>query len=215
MKRIIYLVLLLFVLFCFSVISGQEITHRNLTIKFPVSVLVGDITAESMGVGLGIEKIVEDNLSISQEISYIFHVKNKSILSKDLESINGIKLSTELRKYLNIKEKPVSGWFFSVDFKNILTKSVQKISTYESVIVDNNIFRYRGVVNANMGVLFYWDKDKESRITFELLWGIGVGYLYSQSSIDVKALRVESNYNNYKGFYPNVNFDIKIGFVLK
>lgn len=194
-------------------VSGQELSekNRNLTLKLPLSFLAGDIYAESMGIGVGLEKMVKPSLSISQEVGYIFHINQTSMLNEDVENINGIKLSTEIRKYLSKKEIPESGFFANLEMKNILTKSMQ----FESDMIENEIIRYRGVLTANFGTLFYWDKNKKSKITLELLAGGGLGYVYANSSLDVESMGNATDYNSTNEFYPWLNFDIKIGFVLK
>ncbi len=196
---------------------GQDETaiQRELTFKLPVSAFTGDFYAESMGVGLGIEKSLNNKFSISQELSYIFHIETNSVLSEDVDDIKGLKLSTEFRKYLAKEKLLSSGWFVGADLKNIFTKSIQESLTDENSKLENNIFRYRGAINANIGILFYWDERKEGRVTLELLGGIGLGYLYANSNLDVDDLGISSNYNNSKGFYPNVNFDFKVGYILK
>lgn len=197
-----------------TIVHGQEhlSKSRAFTIKFPVSSLTRDIFySESMGLGLGFEKMIKPSFSFSQEISYIFHVKNKSFLGKNLESINGIGFTTEIRKYLSKKELPESGWFTNIEFKNIFTSSIESTGHNQ----DNKIKRYRGVITTNLGILFYWDKNKNSRITLEILGGVGLGYINASSSTDVENLNIKSDYNSANEFYPWLNFDIKIGYILK
>jgi len=62
--------------FFFLAVNAQEKIDgsRNLTIKLPLSSLVGDMYSESMGIGIGAEKMINSGISVSQEIGYIFHV---------------------------------------------------------------------------------------------------------------------------------------------
>jgi len=211
MKRFI----ILSVLFLYTQLNfAQEATpkSRDLTIKLPVSSFFGDIFAESSGFGIGIEKRLKPSLSISQEVSYIFHVKNNSILSEDLDNINGLKLTTEVRKYLNKNEQPESGWFINTEMKNIFTKSHKQAWTTDNISVENEITRYRGLLLANFGFLVYWDKNKKGNVTLELMGGGGLAYVNTSSSND---LRSKTSYSSEKGFYPWFNFDFKIGYILK
>ncbi len=214
MKKLILasIILFLFLSVNAQVNSGQI---RNLTVKLPLSSLAGDIYAESMGVGIGVEKMLKPRFSFSQEIGYIFHINNTSMLSEDVESLNGLKFTTEIRKYLNRKEIPEGGFFASMELKNILTRSVQESWTTENTKVENDITRYRGLLTANLGVLFYWDQYKKSKITLELMAGGGLGYVNANSGVDTDYLTIKSDYNSAKGFYPWLNFDLKIGYILK
>lgn len=199
----------LFVLI-FIAVNAQEnaVKKRNLTIKLPLSSLAGDLYGESVGFGLGIEKMINPSFSLSQELNYIFHVDDNTTFRERLESMNGIKLTTEARRYLNKNEIPESGLFASAELKNIWTQSIEKNGG-----VENNITRYRGQLSANIGYLVYWDKHKNSRITLELLVGGGLGYVNANSSVNTESL-VESKYNANNKIYPCINFDIKIGFIL-
>jgi len=198
--------------FFFLAVNAQEKIDgsRNLTIKLPLSSLVGDMYGESMGIGIGAEKMINSGISVSQEIGYIFHVNQTSMLTEDLEGINGFKSTTEIRKYLSKKEIPESGFFANMELKNIFTKSKQESWTTENTRVENEINRYRGVLTANVGVLFYWDKYKKSKITVELLGGGGLGYVNANNKLGIK-----SDYGSAKEFYPMFNLDLKIGYILK
>ena len=214
MKKLIIAQLLIFL---FLAADAQENfdRNRNYTIKLPISSLVGDIYGESMGIGIGIEKKLKTSISISQEIGYIFHVDQATKLSEDLKNINGFKFTTEIRRYLNKREIPESGFFANIDLKNIFTKSIQESWTTDNTKAENEITRYRGILTANLGVLFYWDKNKKSKITLELLGGGGLGYINANSSIDPDNFGIKSDYNSAKGFYPWLNLDLKIGYILK
>jgi len=197
---------LLILFFLAGIAQEKSNIDRNYTIKFPVSSLVGDIYAESMGIGIGIEKKLKTSVSISQEIGYIFHVEQKNKFSVDVENINGLKFTTEIRKYFNKNEIPESGFFAIVEMKNIFTNS--DMGAYD-------VFRYRGLLTGNVGVLFYWDKYKKSKITLELLGGGGLGYINADSSVYPDDTGIKSDYSSEKGFYPWLNLDIKIGYILK
>ncbi len=205
MKKAFFTQLLL-LFFLAGIAQEKSNNERNLTIKFPVSSLVGDIYAESMGIGIGIEKKLKTSVSISQEIGYIFHVDQTNKFSVDVENINGIKLTTEVRKYFNKNEITESGFFATVEMKNIFTKS--DMGAYD-------VSRYRGLLTGNVGVLFYWDKYKKSKITLELMGGGGLGYINADSSVNPDDIGGESDYSSDKGFYPWLNLDIKIGYILK
>jgi hypothetical protein len=210
MKKLYSFILL--ILFAIASNGQDRIqSSRNITIKFPLSSLFGDFYAESMGIGLGLEKMIKPSLSFSQEISYIFHINNNSILTENVESINGVKFTTEIRKYLSKKEIPESGWFVNLELKNIFTQSTQVIG----MNLENNITRYRGVFTANFGTLVYWDRNKKGRVTLEILGGGGLGYINANSSVDIENLTNKSDYNSANKFYPWLNFDIKIGYILK
>lgn len=205
MKKV-FITQLLSLSFLLCIAQEKSNNDRNYTIKFPVSSLVGDIYAESMGIGIGIEKKLKSSLSISQEIGYIFHVEQANKFSTDVENINGIKSTTEIRKYLNKQEIPESGFFATVEMKNIFTNS--DMGAYK-------VSRYRGMLTGNLGVLFYWDKYKKSKITLELLGGGGVGYINADSSANPDNTGGKSNYNSANEFYPWLNLDIKIGYILR
>lgn len=125
-RKIIFLHLLV------SIVIGANAQEtagvkRNLTLKYSLSSLIGDMYAESMGIGLGIEKNIKESLSFSQEVSYLFHVEDNVIFRENLESFNGIKLTTEVRKYLKKNEIPESGLYTSAELKNILTQSTEEV----------------------------------------------------------------------------------------
>jgi hypothetical protein len=211
----LFLSLSLLILFVVAYAQEKMAGNRDYTIKLPLSCVVGDIYGESMGIGIGIEKMLKSSLSISQEIGYIFHVDQVSVLSQDLENINGFKSTTEIRKYLNQREIPESGFFATTELKNIFTKSKQEARTAEGIMVVNEISRYRSLLTTNLGVLFYWDKYKKSKITVELLGGGGLGYVHAGSSLNTDNLGIKSSYNSANDFYPMFNLDLKIGYILR
>ena len=211
----LFLSLSLLILFVAAHAQEKMAGKRDYTIKLPLSCVVGDIYGESMGIGIGIEKMFKSSISISQEIGYIFHVDQVSVLSQDLESINGFKSTTEIRKYLNKREIPESGFFATIELKNIFTKSKQEARTAEGIMVENEITRYRSLLTTNLGVLFYWDKYKKSKITVELLGGGGLGYVHAGSSLNTDNLGIKSSYNSANDFYPMFNLDLKIGYIMK
>jgi hypothetical protein len=196
-----------------TAIAQQDTLHqRNLTLKLPLSHLNGDIFAESAGFGIGVEKMLKPRLSLSQEVGYIFYANRNSIIANGVNDINGLKLVTELRKYIVKKEVPESGFFTSLELRNILTSSTQNESS-ETGTFENNIFRYRAGLTANFGVLFYWDQHKRGRLTLELIGGAGLGYIYAASDkIDVEA---RSEYNSGSRFFPWFNMDMKIGYIIR
>jgi len=214
MKKLLIAQILLF-FFLSGNAQEKSDAKRNYTLKLPLSSLVGDIYGESMGIGIGIEKKIKTSISVSQEIGYIFHVDQSNKMSEDLRNINGLKFTTEIRKYFNKREVPESGFFANVELKNILTKSAQESWTIENILAENDITRYRGLLSTNLGMLFYWDKNKKSKITMELLGGGGLGYLNAHSSVDSETLGIKSDYNSGKGFYPWLNLDLKIGYILR
>lgn len=205
MKKVFFTQLLI-LFFLAGIAQEKSNIDRNYTLKFPVSSLVGDISAESMGIGIGIEKKLKTSISISQEIGYIFHVDQTNKISVDVENINGLKFTTEIRKYLNKNEIPESGFFAAVEMKNIFTNS--DMGAYE-------VSRYRGMLTGNLGVLFYWDKYKKSKITLELLGGGGLGYINADSSVNPDDTGGKSDYTSANEFYPWLNLDIKIGYILR
>ncbi|MDA3867639.1 MAG: hypothetical protein PF489_12950 [Salinivirgaceae bacterium] len=209
--------LLLLLIVFVKLVNGQDQAQndRNITLKLPLSSFAGDICAESMGIGLGLEKMIKPGLAISQELNYIFHVDNASILKEALETINGIKLTTEVRKYLSKNEAPQSGFFVTTEMKNIFTNSTKEAVSIEGVKARNEINRYRSHLTLNVGMLFYWDKNKNSNLTIELLGGGGLGYVNAESSIDTDNLVERSKYNTANKIYPCFNLDIKIGYVIK
>jgi len=199
------------------VVNGQdiELKSRSLTLKLPTTSFFGDIYSESMGIGLGLEHMIKPSVSVSYELNYIFHTDHNSILREDIDDVNGFKLTTEVRKYFSSKEIPESGFFVNTELKSIFTKSTETLTVITGSFVENEISRFRGVLTANMGVLVYWDKNKESRITLEILGGCGLGYITATSSADVESMSAISDYNTANELYPWLNIDIKIGFVLK
>lgn len=206
-------ILPLFVFTFHAAIAQQDtLRQRILTLKLPLTHLNGDIFAESAGFGIGVEKMLKPRLSLSQEVGYIFDANRNSIIGSGVNSLNGLKFVTELRKYIMKKEVPESGFFASLELRNILTSSTQNESS-ETGTFENNIFRYRAGLTANFGVLFYWDQHKRGRLTLELLVGAGMGYIYAASDkIDVEA---KSEYNSDNRFFPWFNMDMKIGYIIR
>lgn len=211
MKKLLLLPLIIFTI---NTAFAQQDTlpQRNITFKFPLSHLNGDIFAESAGIGIGVEKMLKPRLSLSQEVGYIFYVNRNSIIANGVNDLNGLKLVTELRKYLMKKEVPESGFFASIELRNILTGSTQTESS-EVGAFENNIFRYRAGLTGNFGVLFYWDQHKRGRLTLELMGGAGLGYIYAVS--DKIKYEDKSEYNSGSRFFPWFNMDMKIGYIIR
>lgn len=206
-------VLLSVFIFIIYVASAQQdsVGQRNLTFKFPLSHLNGDIYAHSAGIGIGIEKMLKPRLSFSQEVGYIFDVDRKSIIGSNVSNLNGIKLVSELRKYLIRNEVPESGFFTSLELRNVITSSEQN-EWFDGRVENNQIFRYRSGLSGNFGVLFYWDQHKRGRLTLELMGGAGIGYVYADSE---KANSGNRDYNNDNRFFPWFNMDMKIGYIIR
>lgn len=208
------LLLLPLIIFTINTAFAQQDTlpQRNITFKFPLSHLNGDIFAESAGFGIGVEKMLKPRLSLSQEVGYIFYINRNSIIANGVNDLNGLKLVTELRKYLMKKEVPESGFYTSIELRNILTGSTQTESSKDGAF-ENNIFRYRAGLTGNFGVLFYWDQHKRGRLTLELMGGAGLGYIYATSE-DKNALH-KNEYSNDSRFFPWFNMDMKIGYIIR
>lgn len=210
MKNLLILLLIIFTLHAFA--QQDTLPQRKITFKFPLSHLNGDIFAESAGIGIGVEKMLKPRLSLSQEVGYIFYVNRNSIIANGVNDLNGLKLVTELRKYLMKKEVPESGFFTSIELRNILTGSTQTESS-EAGAFENNIFRYRAGFTGNFGVLFYWDQHKRGRLTLELMGGAGLGYIYAVS--EDKNAASKNDYSNDSRFFPWFNMDMKIGYIIR
>ncbi len=208
-KKLLVIPLILLVLTTFG---QNDPKSRELTLKFPVTSLLGDFYAESMGFGLGIEKMMKPGLSFSQEITYIFHVNSnfKGVIEEPLDKIHGIKLTTDIRSYLNKQDLPESGWFLSAELDNILTRSVKTFYSGESTID-----RYRGIMTLNIGMLVFWDKHKNGRVTLEMLAGGGLGYVVATHSNSNEHSYQSDSYGSVNKFYPAINIGLKIGYLLK
>jgi hypothetical protein len=185
-----------------------ESHHPDYRIKFPVSSLAGDLFAQSIGFGLGVEKSLNNGFSLSQEIGYLHenHL-NTGLANEQVNSLRGLKFTTECRKYLQYYKSQESGFFVTTEMKNILTRSTRDVESGEVTVN-----RYRGLLSANAGVLFYLDKLKKSRITLELLAGGGVGYIKAISKDNVSTM---GSYYNDKRFFLFPNFDFKLGYDLR
>lgn len=193
----------------------QRIKTGDLFLKIPVTACVfGDIAAESAGIGFGLEKRYAPQYSFNQDIIYLFHdsKSNSGSISffQPVDRLIGLKLVSGLRRYFSGDEKP-SGFFLELDLMNMYTYS--QLSAGQ---LDYNVHRYRFQVTLNPGIMVYNKPDKSGKMTLELLAGLGLGYIYTQTGIDSNPGQEEvpDDFYTWNGFYPMLNMDFKVGFLL-
>ncbi len=200
-------------------ISLQSYTQKTktgeLTFKIPVTACVfGDIASQSAGIGFGLEKQYKPQYSFNQDIIYLFHdAKNTSgaiSFFQPVNSLTGLKLVSGLRRYFSGGEKP-SGFFLELDLMNMYTYS--QLSAGQ---LDYNVHRYRCQVTINPGIMVYNKPDKSGIMTMELLVGAGLGYVYTNSKISTNPQqeKIPDDFYTWKGIYPMLNMDFKIGLLL-
>ncbi|MDR9488697.1 hypothetical protein, partial [Salibacter sp.] len=128
MKKILSLLIISAFLFLFSQLNAQSDSslvnkNREYTLKFPVSSLLGDIFSNSMGISLGLETTGKKGWSFTQEAGYIFDIDYRDglIFGSRLEDLNGIRLTSELRRYEYPENFfPGSDFFASLEWDNFL-----------------------------------------------------------------------------------------------
>lgn len=200
-------------------ISLQSFTQKtktgDLILKIPVTACVfGDIAAESAGIGFGLEKRFAPQFSFNQDVIYLFQnpESNSGSISlfQPVERLIGLKSVSGLRRYFSDDEKP-SGFFIELDLMNMYTYS--QLSAGQ---LDYNVHRYRCQVTLNPGIMVYNKPDKSGIMTLELLAGIGLGYIHAQTGINTNPRQEEipDDFYTQKGFYPMLNMDFKVGFLL-
>ena len=193
-----------------AILFALNLSAQNqLSLKLPVSSFFGDAFSNSLGFGLGIELPLKNGFALNQEAGYIFKVEGVQELpgSSKVDDINGFKATTELRKYLFNDRVPANGLFISAEMDNIFTQST--LSAHPEL---GEISRYRNSVTLNIGTKFFWNQEKNGRLTFDLMLGGGIGYLQAESEND---LNTESSpdYAKENSFSPWLNLDIKIGYL--
>ncbi|KAB1066061.1 hypothetical protein [Salibacter halophilus] len=202
MKKILSLLFISAFVFLFSKLNAQsnnslENKNREYTLKFPVSSLLGDVFSNSMGFSLGLETTGKKGWSFTQEAGYIFDVDYRDGLffGSRLEDLNGIRLTSELRRYEHPDNFfPGSGFFASLEWDNFLLRG-EELS--EGKIVQSEV--YRSGLTFNIGKKYLVRSGNSSSLTLDLLGGGGLGFGLDSS---------DSNY------FPLLNFDVKLGFAM-
>ncbi|HCC30027.1 MAG TPA: hypothetical protein DEQ03_08240 [Marinilabiliales bacterium] len=207
--KIIFLSIGIFLLISFNSFSQDIPAEKSLLVKLPLtSSIFGDVMTESAALGMGIESFINPRYSFNQDILYVFHVlRDNNLFVEPVEKINGIKSNTGLRRYFS-KQYPQSGFFVSADWLNLYTHCIKKNGEFEW-----DVNRFRTQLTVNPGLLVYNQPNKTGVLTFELLAGAGVGYVFANTDID-KSLIPNDSYSK-PGLYPWINLDFKIGFKLK
>ncbi len=212
MKKLIALVLL--IVLSFNLFSQIKDDHNRFSIKIPItSCLAGDVMSESAGAGLGFEIQTSSQYSFNQDVLYLFHWPKKSnFITTPVNDIYGIKSVSSLRRYFKPNEKQ-SGFFMSLDLLNMYTYSLRNTADYEYYVK-----RYRPQLTLNSGFLVFNKPDKSGFLTFELYGGIGMGYIFAKTEylnqLSGAEPEIPNDSYNESGFYPWLNVDFKIGFML-
>ncbi len=216
MKALIFLLSFLLAIPSAAQINDQ---HLSTIFKVPASMLIGEIYSRSIGIGVEVEKQKTAQKSISFGIGYFFKnpkVPKSYVFRQQVDQLNGIRLNTEIRKYLGKKAIIKSGLFVALDWDHILTFSKEDI-WLNAIRSRENIIRYRTTSHVNIGIQSFTKSIKgQSRISFEIITGLGLGYIKANSNIEkqvfTKGISSNINYYNGAGFYPAINLDAKLGF---
>ena len=172
---------------------------KEYILKYPVSSVFGELFLNTAGVSLGLEVVGEKGFSFSQEAGYIFNTDRKGfVFGATANSVNGIRLTSELRKYEHPERFfPSRGLFASIEFDNmLLVVEEQTIENHKDVI------GYRGAITFNIGSKFLLSKKDKNRFTLDFLVGAGIGFSVSNKS--------DTEFENF----PWLNADLKLGYIL-
>jgi len=182
--------------------SDKNSKDKELAVKFPASSLLGDVFLNSMGFSLGLETTGKKGWSFSQEMGYIFDVgRNGFLFNSRLNDINGLRLTSELRKYQKTDSFfPGEGLFISLEWDNLIM-AVEEIS--EGKTTRSTL--YRTGLTFNVGKKYILSNGENGTLTLDLLGGGGLG-LYPE--------HVEGS-ELTKPYFPLLNFDVKIGYVIR
>lgn len=189
--------------------DSLHLNQKEYILKFPVSSILGDLRTNSLGFSLGIESVGNNGWSFSQELGYMFDVPGENVFSEGSsdDELNGIRITSELRKYLFSKNlNPSSGLFLSAEWDNKLTRA-----SYFLLGERNYSNAYRSSLTLNIGMKVFWNPDKLGRFTLELMIGGGCEYLDADQ--DSYVFETGLLFPN-ESLYPWVNFDIKLGYLL-
>ncbi len=207
----------MFVLFFFSVGLNQAVAQYDYTssknkeyiLKYPVSSVLGDIRTNSLGVSLGLEMVQKNGWSFTQEVGYIFKKPGEKVYKEgnSNDRLNGIRLTSELRKYLFSQNlNPSNGLFLSTEWDNKLTRA-----SYSMEGQHNYTNAYRSSLTLNVGGKVFWNSDKSGRITLELMLGGGVECIVDDPDSYTSE---EKLFFPTETFYPWMNLDFKIGYTI-
>ena len=201
-KIIVSLLILASSFFQIMAQSDKSATNNELALKLPASSFLGDVFLNSMGFSVGLETTGENGWSFAQEVGYIFDVgRNGLLFNSRLDDINGIRLTSELRKYQNTEEFfPGEGLFISFEWDNLIM-AVEEVSEAETT----RSTLYRTGLTFNVGKKYIISDGDKGTFTIDLLGGGGLG-LYPEN--------VEGS-ELTKPYFPLLNFDVKIGYVLQ
>lgn len=183
---------------------------KEFILKYPVTSILGDIRTASLGISLGLEVVGERGWSFSQELGYMFDRAGEKVFEEGNEEdeMHEVRLTSELRKYLFARNlNPSSGLFLSTEWDNKLTRASYVLQGERAYFN-----AYRSSLTLNIGGKVFWSPEKSGRVTLELMIGAGLEYLAddpgSYTSEDKLFFPTET-------LYPWVNFDFKIGYLLR
>ena len=201
MKVNTFIILFFLLTISLNNVEAQNISvsskKRELNLKYPLSSLLGDVFSNTMGVSLGIEAVGERGWSFTQESGYIFKSgRDGLIFGSNFDHINGIRLTSELRKYQYPKKyNQCRGLFASIELDNFLLLA-EEFTNEEK----NEYFGYRGSITFNIGKKYLIGNKETERLTIDCLIGAGLGYFASDEA------RLNDSY------FPSMNLDLKLGY---
>ncbi len=209
----------LFLVFCFAVniLSAQEEDYDWGIKASPFSIFLGDYITNSWAASVAVEKRFNERFSFQQEVGYIFKEPGNRgdyifILT---DQTRGIKLDSEIRRYIERKKQPLEGFYLAGNVRNVFT--VAKFNLDQS---DEYSVR-RFLMQPNLGI-GWQDISANSSFVFDVTLGGGVRYITSSFTPDhFTPVLTHGDCGNKKGYRQGscvslwYKFDIKMGYLFK
>jgi hypothetical protein len=184
-------------------------------LKYDIGSVFGDQITPSVGVQIGVECKLKENMSIEQDLMYIFHCANSipSFATIEVEEVFGIKSITELRFYRNNNDKieDLLGLYFCPNLICQYTKAMRKNENTDSP--NYYVHRYVLALHAKIG---YQTKIFRNCV-LDFATGFGARYISSQSTSKIVPIYnteyeypYSKPYDSGASFFPSLTFSIRV-----
>jgi hypothetical protein len=209
-----------FILFIIPIlIKGQDNSNNKTELYFKYSPLslLGDGVTNSIGIQLGLEYKLKNQIGIQQDIMYIFLFshKNQNFFTINVNNINGIRSITELRFYLNKENQHLEGIYIAPQLIYQYTKAIR---TQSLVNQDVNEYCIKRNVIAFHGKLG-WQLVNKCRFILDVSCGVGLRYIASFNSGKIPDHSIDyefpysKDYDSGSKIFPSFIMALNIGWM--
>lgn len=207
----------LLILFVVSILPAQKKDYDWGVKASPFSVFLGDYVTNSWAASIALEKRLGGRFSFQHEVGYIFKEPGDrgDYISILTDLVHGVKLDSEVRRYIERKKQPMEGFYLAGNVRSIFTVADFNLDQSDEYSVR------RLLLQPNPG-LGWQDISANSGFVFDVTLSGGVRYITSSIKRDNFIPGIWYGDCGNKKSYRQVScvtlwykFDIKMGYLFK